>query len=224
MPIQDYSIIPLFPTVVFETKLEDNFDEDYAKMKDGYEFIDNFIYQNCYVSNCFTILDDFPKLKETLLKVFYIVKDEVLLYQNTDFAITTSWLTKVNPNATSHLHNHKNSFYSGVLYFDDIEDCGGLWFDRDSVGTSSFLVNEPLEYNIYNSSGWKIDPGKNVVVFFPSYLKHKVGYHKAPVDRYSLAFNIIPIGNFGMCDSTINLSVSVPRNNKDLKSIKGDFV
>ena len=37
---------------------------------------------------------------------------------------------------------------------------------------------EPVDYNLNNSSSWRLSPQKNMLVLFPSYLKHKVNEHK----------------------------------------------
>ena len=43
-------------------------------------------------------------------------------------------------------------------------------------------------------------------MFFPSHLKHYVTTHNNSKTRYSLAFNIVPIGLYGDRDSTYDTS------------------
>ena len=45
-----------------------------------------------------------------------------------------------------------------------------------------------------------------MLVLFPSYLNHKILEHKSEFPRYSLAFNIVPIGEYVDEDSTYNTS------------------
>ena len=47
-----------------------------------------------------------------------------------------------------------------------------------------------------------IPPEYNKLIFFPSYLSHKIGEFKGKV-RYSLAFNIVPKGEYGDGDSSM---------------------
>ena len=42
---------------------------------------------------------------------------------------------------------------------------------------------------------------ENILLFFPSYLKHKVAMNNSDKDRRSLAFNIVPVGFYGDADS-----------------------
>ena len=56
----------------------------------------------------------------------------------------------------------------------------------------------------YNKIEEKIMPNKNMLVLFPSYLKHKILTHESNIPRYSLAFNIVPVGHYGVGDSQYN--------------------
>ena len=47
-------------------------------------------------------------------------------------------------------------------------------------------------------------PHKNQLILFPSYLKHRICEQKSDKTRYSLAFNIVPIGGYGYGDSQYN--------------------
>ena len=97
--------------------------------------------------------------------------------------------------------------YSGVLYFDDMKLAAPIEFNNSNLIKESFLVNPPTKYNIYNNHSCCIHPSKNTIIFFPSYLMHRVGYHGADSSRYSLAFNFTPNGIYGYADSTVRLEV-----------------
>ena len=207
------NIVPLFPSVVFQTKLENNYDDVFENFKTKTDFVENknFLLEKserkCYHSSNFYVLQDYADLKNEILYCFNYFKNNIMHYEDTDFELTTSWVTKVDSNNLSHYHNHKNSFYSGVLYFDDLENCGPIEFTNDYLNPQSFSVNNPTEYNIYNCSTWQIHPGKNHIIFFPSYLTHRVSLHLSDTSRYSLAFNLIPVGVFGKYDSTLAINI-----------------
>ena len=55
-----------------------------------------------------------------------------------------------------------------------------------------------------NNNSWTISPEKNLLVFFPSYLEHRIINNKDK--RRSLAFNIVPIGGYGTGDSSMDTS------------------
>ena len=199
-------IYPIFSSPIFIMNLEEYLDDFYLKFKNEYNFI-NTKNSPCFVSERKNILNDHLELKEIILNYFNIYKDNILKYESTDFEITTSWITKTSEGDHSHLHHHKNSCFSGILYFDTIENGGKLRFNNIGLNPSSFLLNDPSEFNIYNSTSWNISPQKNMIVFFPSYLFHKIETHNSNIIRYSLAFNIMPMNTFGDADSKVNLKV-----------------
>ena len=202
----NYNIIPLFPSVVFQSKLNNNYEKLFENLKTSTEFQEHTTSKNCYSSKKFNILNDHKELKDDILHTFNFFKNEVLNYHSTSFEITTSWITKVESNSISHFHNHKNCLYSGVLYFDNLENCAPIEFSDDNLKPQSFIINKPSNFNNYNCSTWNIHPAKNNILFFPSYLNHRVGLHQSNVPRYSLAFNLIPVGIFGYCDSSLNIN------------------
>ena len=153
------------------------------------------------VSNA--VLDKFPKEKETLLEYFYYYKDEHLKFVSTDFRITTSWGTKTNPGGYSQYHNHKNSAFSGVFYYDDMNG-GDIEFSSSNLDPQSFQFNNPSEINLLNMRLFRITPRKNSLLFFPSYLIHRVTTNQSPSARYSLAFNLIPTGEISAGDSSVS--------------------
>ena len=148
------------------------------------------------------VLDNFLSEKEMLLEYFYYYKNEHLKFHTTDFKITTSWVTKTNPGGYSQYHNHKNSAFSGVFYFDDITS-GQIEFASTNLDPQSFQFNTPSKVNMLNAKLFPFTPRKNVLLFFPSYLIHRVTQNQSSSARYSLAFNLIPSGEIISGDSSI---------------------
>ena len=50
-----------------------------------------------------------------------------------------------------------------------------------------------------------ITPQEGMIMFFPSHLSHYVKVNKSKEDRYSMAFNYILRGEYGMRDSHLVL-------------------
>jgi uncharacterized protein (TIGR02466 family) len=149
------------------------------------------------------VLEQYPEQKQKLLELFNELNKKLLCYPN-EFKITTSWFTRANPGTYSHFHNHKNSFYSGVLYFGDYDsNSSPIEFTTYNDGSGFFM--DPDEYTIYNSKLWRISPQKNSLIFFPSQTYHRIGINESSDVRYSLAFNIIPVGKIGRGDSAMNI-------------------
>ena len=200
------NVLPLFPTPVITIDVEERTDE--LKPEDfEYNIIDHVGSDGgtrSYQSFNLRILSKYPRISKLLLKKFDKVKQ--LLHLSHQFVITTSWFTKTETGGYSLPHLHKNSFYSGVYYFDDYTDeSGELELINPSMDKADFLL-DAKEWNMYNSAGWTVEPKKNLLVFFPSYIRHCVKIHKDPITRYSLAFNVVPTGMYGVGDSVMNTS------------------
>ena len=187
-------IIQAFPTPVIVDFIEKRVDQlDIPNQK--------FVNVRNQVAGQYTtknqrILKDYPRVEKIFLEAF---KKIPLEYKN-DFKITTSWCTRMDKGLYSQYHNHKNTFWSGVFYPED--SSGSIEFKNPCMSLTSFLLT-PNDYNAYNGNGMNISPRKNMVVFFPSYLEHRVSSHDDEKPRHSLAFNMVPIGDYGDGDSSI---------------------
>lgn len=216
--MNEIEIYPLFPSNVFLTNVDGNI---------FYENLQKEIYYPCdkdgiYVTKDIKILNRYTNLKLLILEKFNYIVSNILHHNNVNFDITTSWMNKSITNSIGEYHSHQNSFYSGVMYFEDddnIDNCASFEIDSMNILPGSISLSYPTEYNIYNSPWWHFKPRKNLVIFFPSYLKHRIGKHKSLKDRYSLAFNIMPIGTFGYGDSSISMNLN---NNDSLESVRGE--
>ncbi len=200
----DYNVFPLFPSIIFQSTVNEDHEDTFNQLKQ-LNFFENTHSKNCFYSSKFDVLNEHIDLKNSIIDKFNVFKTKVLCYYDTNFQITTSWVTKVLENTSSHFHNHKNCFYSGVLYFDGIDNSAPIEFSDENLKPQSFLVEAKSE-NLYNNNYWRYFPKKNDIIFFPSYLNHRVGLHNSNIPRYSLAFNIIPVGPVGYADSFININ------------------
>ena len=89
--------------------------------------------------------------------------------------------------------------YSGVFYFNNVEETPTTTFSMFNLNTS-YLI-EPIEFNNWNCTTWKFAPKNNECIYFPSHLPHILDKNTSNEIRYSLAFNIIPMGTIGWRDS-----------------------
>ena len=159
--------------------------------------------KSSWISEDIRVLESYPQIKKSLLDYFISFSSDVLGLK-CDFAISTSWMTKCQKGESCQFHSHANCFWSGVYYY-------GEKYDK----SSSLVFKHPLNNYIenygftvypevatpYNKMEEIITPHKNGLVLFPSYLKHKILKHDSDIPRYSLAFNIVPVGNYGTGDS-----------------------
>jgi len=145
------------------------------------------------------ILKKYNHLNKEIKKAVDQTLKEVLMFENIDYRIFSSWITKTPPQSFSDPHNHCNSWLSGV-YYPKGNPGFGIKFYHD--GISQFFT-PPKKYNTYNSREWVVIPKDNYLVLFFSQSRHQIMPNLSSEDRYSLAFNIIPTGNFGTGDSNI---------------------
>ena len=203
-------VLPLFSHPVGIIDIE----EDFSLMREHItklDFVDGGTY-NFFLSDNKKILENFPREKKIIMSYFDSYKDQVLNIGPTDFSVTTSWITKTKRGGYTYKHRHNNSIYSGVFYFDDITDNDGGQFllSKDYLYNSDdmFHFNCGSNNNIYNATSINIKPQKNRLVIFPSGTAHKVLESTSDRTRYSLAFNLFPIGSLYDLMTPINLSVS----------------
>ena len=204
------NITPLFPHIASDFILSEDTSElfDYVKQTE-YKATVPSIYsqQNTRVSTNYHILSEFPAIRQQLLYQFNTLNIEVLKYHTTTFDISSSWATKTEMGGVCDYHYHSNCYYSGVLYFEDgAEGDGHLHITAPKLNSSFMLYRNPSDDTSYNSIGYGIKSEKNLVIFFPSYLQHKITKHTNQRPRYSLAFNIIPVGTYGFSDSMVTLN------------------
>lgn len=200
-PTNTFSIFPLFPSTVTGVTVSEDISElgrvcDYEFMplnsdesSQAYKTVDN------------NLLKRFPKQQDIILKYFNQFTSDVLKLNN-DFAISSSWATRIDSGGFSQYHDHRNAAYSAVLYLDDVSQGGEIQF-QTPVPNTVFLLN-PKEWNSFNYEVYHITPSKNLLLFFPSYLKHRINRYRGTESRYSIAVNFVPVGEFGRGDSTVN--------------------
>jgi len=199
-------LFPIFASNLVECTFEEkNITDKLFGLVDEYEYINSKQPGSNGSTSTVNkkILDDHPEIKESLLKYFYAVNERSFFYP-CKFDITTSWFTKVKNQCFSQFHSHRNSFYSGVLYFGEYPEGithGPIEFDNPNSELPNYYVI-PTTWNIHNCNSWQVYPKKNMLLFFPSHVRHRIGNHNSDITRYSLAFNIVPIGSYGEGDSS----------------------
>ena len=206
-PIDDFNVFPLFPTTVAVAVIKEDL-QPLRSIRDlDYTPANNGNIRGVEISVSTSIFDLYPREHEIIQEYFNRFKDCVLRLESMQFDITTSWATRLAANTATESHSHKNCFYSGVLYLDPVDQGGELEFENTGINPISFLTSQPTDYNIFNYERFFIEPKANLLVLFPSYLRHRVRPHTMIDPRYSIAFNIMPVGEFGRGDSRVNLQL-----------------
>jgi uncharacterized protein (TIGR02466 family) len=206
----NFEILPIFPSVIAAIKIDENIEYFWNSVK-KLEYCksnsdDSYLM---HVSKDMRILDSDDILKNIIINYFYKFKNNILKLETTEFDITTSWVTKTDPEGYCQYHCHRNSYYSGVLYNKKTNkpDSGDLMFNDFGIKQDTIMINEPVEWNILNSNKISVEPDDNLLIFFPSRLYHKINKYTGLEPRYSLAFNIFPLGKIGNGDSTVDFNL-----------------
>ena len=192
-----FDVLPLFSSPLVMTIIEEDTEE-----------LNNYDSGLEKSSKSRRVLEKYPKIESILLKKFKEYSDNILKYNN-NYTITTSWITNIEEGKDSTEHFHKNSLYSGVYYFQDNypKGCASIEFFSPIVQLLDFwILPKDSDCEIMNSHTWFMYPQPKLLLFFPSYLRHKINVHKISKIRKSLAFNIIPVGKYGEGDSSHDTS------------------
>ena len=195
-------ITPLFGKAIYSAKL----DIDTKKIVPMIDVVRKARYPTEGVGmESLYVLEEkkFKFLKDIVLKAFNSYAYDGMRYKN-KFKITTSWFTEFEKNEDGQTHRHENACISGVLYLQTAPNCGDIIF-HDLNDRRYDLI--PNEYNILNSKTWQWTPEEGVILFFPAEVYHRVEKNLSKITRYSLAFNLIPVGLIGVApsDSHVNL-------------------
>jgi uncharacterized protein (TIGR02466 family) len=201
-------IIPLY-SKVFYRDIIDIGDEDFLLLQNNvknsfFTIASDEIKKPSLINDDYEILDkpQFQKIKNLIMEKFYMFMRDHMKISN-DFKISSSWLTKTEPDHFSHSHKHHNCYYSGVFYVDTDENGGDIIFEN--VFDQRFLLNN-IEQNVYNTRFVNFKTKNKMIIFFPSEIHHKISVNKTNKDRYSIAFNFYPIGKIGDHDSSVSIS------------------
>lgn len=153
----------------------------------------------------FRVLEQFPKMKQMFTHISNRLIKEGLNYDN-KLEISSSWFTKTHKGESSPMHDHKNCVFSAVYYYGDYDDkVGNLIFKNPIVNLTSYRLNVGKS-NKFNTYDIEITPQAGSLLIFPSYVSHKIDVHKSDIPRLSLAFNMIPVGQYGIGDSQADTS------------------
>jgi uncharacterized protein (TIGR02466 family) len=195
-------IEPIFPTPLYRSMLKNSVTDaqvDYVFKLDTNKNLNNKTSANTFILN----EDVFKSLKDELqimLKDYYkqvIGRDDLEPY------ITQSWVNFTDPGESHHLHSHRNSIVSGVVFLQADKDYDKITFCRDNLKVFDF-IGKP---NIYNFEEVDVPAGKDFVILFPSDLRHKVKKTKYIKTRVSLSFNSFIKGFLGKTSDLTELKI-----------------
>jgi Putative 2OG-Fe(II) oxygenase len=110
------------------------------------------------------------------------------------WSLKEMWVNVLDTGGRQAMHNHANSFISGVVYLTRTHPDARTVFMKAPGGTEFSFKNDHAEVTTgpYNADKWiSMPPDPGDVVLFPSYLMHAVPTNPGE-RRITLSFNAIP--------------------------------
>ena len=151
-----------------------------------------------YISKNLNILNEISYLRDEIYNNVKNYLNNIMKFKM-DFQFTTSWVTKTLSNGYSHEHTHQNSFLSGVYYPIGNENFNIKFHKEKNLWSSQMIEINDLNADWYNVNIIE----NNVLILFPSNLRHSIEKNLSNKIRYSIAFNTLPLGEIGTGDSKI---------------------
>jgi len=145
------------------------------------------------------ILKKYKELNTEIKKAVDATLKKILMLRNVKYRIFSSWLTKAKPKGFGDRHSHSNSWLSGIYYPKGDPGFNVKFF----LPSKSQFYTAPIEWNMFNAGSWVITAEDNLLVLFFSQLNHQIMLNESTEERFSLAFNLVPKGEFGTSDSRI---------------------
>lgn len=188
--------IDLFPSVLYIEDLKEKFS---TKIEDWKDYIQNMELTNEEINGFSTkdprILDInlFLPLKNIIIETSkkYLLE---LGHGFEDLQISNSWGNISPKNTVIQDHLHSNSYISGVFHLTEGSD---IAFSNPLSELWTFLPDKPESKQHYRKWDTYVQSSKpSQLILFPSFLKHQV--YPSYNTRISIAFNIIPKGEFGI--------------------------
>ena len=117
--------------------------------------------------------------------------------------IDSIWMNTNSYKDSNRVHSHPGSSISGVYYVKAPSNAGNIIFQHPAFETLGYYynsmsalpgeVNEPEEYNQFNTSSVSSPVAENTLYLFPSWLMHYVESNTNKTEeRISISFNISP--------------------------------
>ena len=115
--------------------------------------------------------------------------------EHTGWSLKEMWVNVLDTGGHQAMHNHANSFISGVVYLTPIDASSRTVFMKSPGGTDFAFKNDHagVATGPFNAEKWiSPQPEPGDMVLFPSYLMHAVPPN-AGGRRITLSFNAIPV-------------------------------
>jgi uncharacterized protein (TIGR02466 family) len=132
----------------------------------------------------------------TLITPKLVDMGALMFGERLDWSIKEMWVNLMDPGGLQAMHNHSNSFISGVVYLTPTHPDSQTVFLKPPGGTDFAFKNEHANITPtpFNGDRWvSPPPSPGDLILFPSYVLHAVPANRGE-RRITLSFNAIPDG------------------------------
>jgi hypothetical protein len=141
---------------------------------------------------------DSPLLVEAATLITPLLADfgALMFGERMGWSLKEMWGNVLDTGGRQAMHNHANSFISGVVYLTPTHPDARTVFMKAPGGTDFSFKNDHTAVTTgpYNADRWiSMPPAPGDVMLFPSYLMHAVPTNPG-ARRITMAFNAIPTG------------------------------
>jgi len=143
-------------------------------------------WQSDDLFDAYTVISDLRKLIYNHIDIYS--KNFKL---NKKLKLDNLWIN-INGYKDSNLpHIHPNNILSGVFYVKVPKNSGKIRFENPCLDLMESVYQDSIiEYNLINSATWCLEPDENLLILFPSFLKHSVLPNMNKKEkRISISFN-----------------------------------
>lgn len=138
-------------------------------------------------SNILLDLEECLLIKEEVINFAEHISKEVNIFGNP--FIENSWFSINNKYSYHESHKHLPSVWSGVYYVKANEDDAQITFEHKEKQNSSWPFYTDHKHD-YTTNTFSIKPKAGNLLFFPSYLSHRVEQQLIDKERITISFNI----------------------------------
>lgn len=201
-------VYPIFPIGIMDFPYENGIEEisyhlKTLQLKDGGNgfgktSVDTYVLDH----------PELKPLKQFIESAFLDYAKVVDRVQTSKIQLLQSWISVKLQGQVHQTHQHSNSLYSGVFYFDDYnENSPPIYFCKETLNQHHSalrpLREQDYQEHTFSQEIYYYPPRKNSFIVFPSWLRHGVLANQSKKPRVSLSVNCITDGSFG---DEINLS------------------
>ena len=105
-----------------------------------------------------------------------------------DLKLNHYWVNLDKTNTYGCSHAHYNCILSGSFYLTIPEGSGNIIFERPDQSEFQYKADE---YNVYSYKTYAVEPKEDMIVMFPSFIKHRIDMHnfKPEEKRICISFD-----------------------------------